>query len=138
MRGEQNSDWQDNWMWGFLHGLIFSLLHALAMLMWAMSECTSSMTILEDLNLSYQLTLSEEESAQLWSEIFFNFDRNIFKFYLAILVLQCSINSWLRIYSKLIMHIYISWVISLICKMGIITHFSSYVCDVFSEVTGML
>lgn len=104
----------------------------------AMSACASSVTVLGDLELSFQLTLSGEDSAELWLETFFNFKGNTFRFYLAILVLKGSVDTSLGIYSKLLMHVCISWVIFLICKMGIIAHLSSHVYDTFSAVTGIL
>lgn len=115
-----------------------ALCLALAVLTSVLSECAAPVTILEDLDLSYQLTFSGEKSAQLWSETFFNCNGNTFRFCLAILVLKGSVDPSLGICSKLFMHICISWVIFLTCKMGIIAHLSSNACDMFSAVTGIL
>lgn len=53
--------------------------HALVVLMWAVSECTSSVSTLEDLDLSYQITFSREESTQFWAKTVFSFVEDTFR-----------------------------------------------------------
>lgn len=134
MRVEHNSDWQENWMWYFLNGLIFSPLHAFSsahvghVCMCFVSDPLRSVgSLISWFFFQGVITALVRDILQFWWKYFV---------YFAILVLQGSADTSLGMHN-LIVHIYLSWVIFLICKMGIIIHFSSHIYDMFNVVTGI-